>query len=170
MQGVVISCLDAIWAACRVVRSANSTRTHMLWTNLFVQQGVVLGSSAGGALLYVEPGAVVPTNNELAAARGEAYAAEETVLSQLSMRCAAHAASLEAVLDALVWLDVAVAKAEYGLWTGGYLAREGGWPHERSLGAPCDENTGDDGGQLVFRLKQLRYVSKCCHVDLLTMC
>lgn len=120
-------------------------------------QGVVLGSSAGGALLYVEPGAVVPTNNELAAARGEAYAAEETVLSQLSMRCAALAASLEAVLDALIWLDVAVAKAEYGLWIGGHLSQEGFWPHERAL-QPSGAVEIERGEEvpLVFRLKQLR--------------
>lgn len=139
----------------------------------------MLGSSAGGALLYVEPGAVVPTNNELAAARGEAYAAEEAVLSQLSMRCAAQAASLQAVLDQLVWLDVAVAKAEYGLWTGGHLSREGVWPHEQPAGVVPE---GEEGPPLVFRLKQLRcvrgqtkchvacVVKQCCIVFLHVMC
>lgn len=41
-------------------------------------KGVMLGSSGG--VLYLEPPAAVPLNNELAAARGEAYAAEEAVL------------------------------------------------------------------------------------------
>lgn len=41
-------------------------------------KGVMLGSSGG--VLYLEPPAAVPLNNELAAARGEANAAEEAVL------------------------------------------------------------------------------------------
>jgi dsDNA-specific endonuclease/ATPase MutS2 len=45
-------------------------------------KGVLLGSSAG--VLYLEPPAAVPLNNELAAARGEAYAAEESVLWRLT--------------------------------------------------------------------------------------
>lgn len=47
-------------------------------------KGVLLGSSAGGGVLYLEPPAAVPLNNELAAARGEAYAAEEAVLWKLT--------------------------------------------------------------------------------------
>lgn len=43
-------------------------------------KGVLLGSSPGGSILYIEPPAAVPLNNDLAAARGEAYAAEEAVL------------------------------------------------------------------------------------------
>lgn len=39
---------------------------------------------AGGGLMYVEPPAAVSLNNELAAARGECYGAEEEVLWDLT--------------------------------------------------------------------------------------
>lgn len=45
---------------------------------------MLLGSSAGGGLLFVEPPAAVGLNNELAAARGESYGAEEDVLHDLT--------------------------------------------------------------------------------------
>jgi len=46
----------------------------------------MLGSSPGGGLMYVEPPAAVSLNNELAAARGECYSAEEEVLWDLTGR------------------------------------------------------------------------------------
>lgn len=46
----------------------------------------MLGSSVGGGMLFIEPGQVVTLNNELAAARAEAMAAEESVLWELSGR------------------------------------------------------------------------------------
>jgi dsDNA-specific endonuclease/ATPase MutS2 len=45
---------------------------------------MLLGSSQGGGVVYVEPPAAVPANNELAAARGEAFSAEEAVLYSLT--------------------------------------------------------------------------------------
>ncbi len=130
---------------------------------------MLLGSSAGGAIVYVEPGSVVPGNNELAAARGECFAAEEAVLSKLSMLCAEHAEHLQHVLDVLVWLDVAVAKAEYGLWVNGHVVRETVWPHEQLGGwERRGEKEGgeeeEEEGRLVFRLKQLRCVVWVCWV------
>lgn len=117
--------------------------------------------------MYVEPGSVVPGNNELAAARGECFAAEEAVLSRLSMLCAEHAEPLQEVIDVLVWLDVAAAKAEYGLWVNGHVVQVTEWPHERaggggpkrdggSMGKGGGEEESEEEG-LVFRLKQLRY-------------
>lgn len=47
-------------------------------------RGVVLGGGGPGGALYLEPPAAVPLNNELAAARGEAYAALEAVLWRLT--------------------------------------------------------------------------------------
>lgn len=44
--------------------------------------------------MYIEPTAAVPLNNDLAAARGEAYAAEESVLWRLT-------GSVMEVLDSL---------------------------------------------------------------------
>lgn len=46
----------------------------------------MLGSSVGGGIVFIEPAQVVSQNNELAAARAEAMAAEENVLWELSGR------------------------------------------------------------------------------------
>ncbi len=45
---------------------------------------MLLGTSQGGGVVYVEPPAAVPLNNELAAARGEAYSAADDVLFSLT--------------------------------------------------------------------------------------
>lgn len=70
--------------------------------------GVVLG--AGPAVQYVEPGAAVPLNNDLAAARGEALSAEEAVLWSLTGRIIDAHGILAALLSAVVALDVASAR------------------------------------------------------------
>lgn len=70
--------------------------------------GVVLGSGVG--VQYVEPGAAVPLNNDLAAARAEALTAEEAVLWQLTGLVIDHHAELAGLLAAVVWLDVASAR------------------------------------------------------------
>jgi dsDNA-specific endonuclease/ATPase MutS2 len=44
----------------------------------------LLGSSASGEWLYIEPPSAVPLNNELIAARGELLTAEEAVLLALT--------------------------------------------------------------------------------------
>ena len=62
-------------------------------------KGMLLGSSPGGSILYVEPPAAVPLNNELAAARGEAYAAEEAVLWRVTGLVMQHVDSLQHALD-----------------------------------------------------------------------
>jgi dsDNA-specific endonuclease/ATPase MutS2 len=80
---------------------------------------VLLGSAAG--TMYLESPAVVPINNELAGARGEAAAAEEAVLWQLTGRVQDCASLLRATLNVIIWLDGLVAKAKYGQWIGGSL-------------------------------------------------
>lgn len=65
--------------------------------------GVVLGTGTG--VQYVEPGAAVPLNNDLAAARGEALAAEEAVLWQLTGLIIDHHGVLADLLSSVVWLD-----------------------------------------------------------------
>ena len=47
-------------------------------------RGITLGSSASGGIVYIEPSAALPLNNELGAARAEAAAAEEAVRWQLT--------------------------------------------------------------------------------------
>eukprot|EP00879_Flechtneria_rotunda_P017603 GHRR01018453.1.p1 GENE.GHRR01018453.1~~GHRR01018453.1.p1 ORF type:complete len:365 (+),score=118.66 GHRR01018453.1:674-1768(+) len=51
-----------------------------------INNGVMLGSSVGGGMVFIEPAQIVSLNNELAAARAEAMAAEESVLWELSGR------------------------------------------------------------------------------------
>ena len=62
-------------------------------------KGILLGSSPGGGAFYIEPPSAVPLNNDLAAARGEAAAAEENVLWQLTGRVIDDLEDLQASLD-----------------------------------------------------------------------
>jgi hypothetical protein len=62
-------------------------------------KGLILGTGPG--IVYVEPPAAVPLNNELAAARGEAAAAEEAVLWKLTGQVADAADTLQQALDAV---------------------------------------------------------------------
>jgi dsDNA-specific endonuclease/ATPase MutS2 len=64
-------------------------------------KGILLGSGGGGSVMYLEPPAAVPLNNELAAARGEAFSAEEAVLWRLTGRVVEAAEDLQRVLDAV---------------------------------------------------------------------
>ena len=59
-------------------------------------RGMLLGSSPGGGMMYIEPASCVPINNELAAARGKAKAAEEAVLWRLTGGIADEMANIEA--------------------------------------------------------------------------
>ncbi len=65
-------------------------------------RGILLGASGAGGLQFVEPPAAVPLNNELAAARAEALAADEAVLWRLTGRVADAEADLRRALD-VVW-------------------------------------------------------------------
>lgn len=62
-------------------------------------KGILLGSSPGGSIVYIEPTAAAPLNNDLAAARGEAFAAEESVLWRLTGDVMAEMDSLQHNLD-----------------------------------------------------------------------
>lgn len=67
-------------------------------------KGILLGSSPGGGAFYIEPPSAVPLNNDLAAARGEAAAAEENVLWQLTGRVIDDLEDLQASLDMVGFL------------------------------------------------------------------
>jgi hypothetical protein len=62
-------------------------------------RGLILGTGAG--VVYVEPPAAVPLNNELGAARAEAAAAEEAVLWGLTGQVADAEETLQRALDAV---------------------------------------------------------------------
>ena len=62
-------------------------------------KGMVLGGSSVAGVLYVEPQAAIPLNNDLAAARGEAYAAVESVLWSLTGLIADAEDDMQLALD-----------------------------------------------------------------------
>ncbi|KAL4459148.1 hypothetical protein ABPG75_014013 [Micractinium tetrahymenae] len=84
-------------------------------------KGILLGAGPGGSTWYVEPPACVPLNNDLAAARGELYGAEEAVLWRLTGEVDGERYAIQDSLDKVVWLDTLAAKARYGRWIGGTL-------------------------------------------------
>eukprot|EP00892_Ulva_mutabilis_P010253 jgi/Ulvmu1/75/UM001_0078.1 len=95
--------------------------------------GVVLGTGAG--VKYVEPGAAVAMNNDLAAARAEAMSAEEGVLWGLTGLIIDRHAELAGLLEAVVWLDVASARHRYTEWIEGTYAEFGPFPWEHGASA-----------------------------------
>ena len=66
-------------------------------------KGMLLGSSPGGGTMYIEPHRAVSLNNDLAAARGKARAAEEAVLWRLT---GAVAEAMDGVQSCLATVSV----------------------------------------------------------------
>ncbi|KAF6255024.1 hypothetical protein COO60DRAFT_258769 [Scenedesmus sp. NREL 46B-D3] len=100
-----------------------------------VNNGVMLGSSVGGGMTYIEPAQVVSLNNELLAARAEAMAAEEAVLWELSGRLMGCLEDVETAFSVVGWLDVLSAKVRFGLWMGAVMPQFTPWDevfHTRS--------------------------------------
>lgn len=54
---------------------------------------------SGGGAFYIEPPSAVPLNNELAAVRGEAAAAEDNVLWQLTGQIIDNLEDIQRALD-----------------------------------------------------------------------
>ncbi|GAX78758.1 hypothetical protein CEUSTIGMA_g6195.t1 [Chlamydomonas eustigma] len=98
---------------------------------------MLLGSSAGGSMLYVEPPAAVPLNNDLGAARAQAEAAEEDVLHSLTGQLMGILTEAEACLQMVSRLDLLCAKTRYGAWLGAELPDVVPWDtvfHSRGSG------------------------------------
>jgi len=78
--------------------------------------GIVHDSSATGMTLYVEPNSIVNDNNQLRTLQRREQAAEEAVLRALTERVAEVKPDLERLLAIVTTLDLATARARYGLW------------------------------------------------------
>ena len=85
--------------------------------------GIVHGSSASGASLFLEPLSTVEINNDIVALEQEEQAEVHRILLALSDAFRGRAAELHRTIDAATALDVAQAKARYSLDVGGVLPK-----------------------------------------------
>ncbi|MEL6813718.1 MAG: endonuclease MutS2 [Cyanobacteria bacterium J06598_3] len=85
--------------------------------------GIVHDVSASGATLYVEPHSVVDNGNKRRALRKEEEVEEEIIRQKLSFQVAEVLPELEYLVITVVRLDLAAARARYGLWMDGNAPR-----------------------------------------------
>ena len=117
--------------------------------------GIVHGSSASGASLFLEPLSTVEINNDIVALEQQEQEEVRRILLALADAFRARAGELHRTLDAATTLDVAQAKARYSLEIGGVEPRlsivaneqTASEPRERSgVGTPASERVGGSGG------------------------
>ncbi|WP_338441531.1 endonuclease MutS2 [Synechococcus elongatus IITB4] len=77
--------------------------------------GIVHDSSSSGSTLYIEPRSVIELNNQLRQLQRREEVESEAVRRRLSEAIAAVSADLETLLAIATALDLAVARARYGL-------------------------------------------------------
>jgi DNA mismatch repair protein MutS2 len=85
--------------------------------------GIVHDVSTSGATLYVEPHSVVENGNKRRALQKEEDLEAEAIRQQLTYQVAAVLPDLEHLVITLVRLDLAAARARYGLWLEGNAPR-----------------------------------------------
>ncbi|NJK34457.1 MAG: endonuclease MutS2 [Oscillatoriales cyanobacterium SM2_2_1] len=78
--------------------------------------GVVHDASSSGMTLFVEPTAAVSLNNQMRQLVRQETAELERILRQLSAEVAAVWEDLQHLLETVTILDLAAARARYGLW------------------------------------------------------
>jgi DNA mismatch repair protein MutS2 len=78
--------------------------------------GIVHDTSSTGSTLYIEPNAIVSLGNQLRVQRRQEQTEEEAVLRALTEQVAAVKPDLEQLLAVATTLDLATARARYGLW------------------------------------------------------
>ncbi len=76
-------------------------------------EGIVLGGSATGATLYVEPPAVTAQANQLRIAEGQVEREEARILASLSARVCEHQEAVEVAIEACIEADVLAALARW---------------------------------------------------------
>ncbi|MEB3307029.1 MAG: endonuclease MutS2 [Cyanobacteriota bacterium] len=81
-------------------------------------QGLVHDSSASGSTVFIEPQIVITLGNRIREQEGRERELEQELLAELSARVADEAEPLGFLLDVLVRLDAALARARYGQWLG----------------------------------------------------
>ncbi len=79
-------------------------------------KGIVHDVSSTGSTYYIEPNAIVPLGNQLRQKERQEKREEEIILKGLSEKVAQVQEDLEKVLAVATMLDLATAKARYGLW------------------------------------------------------
>ncbi|BAZ43037.1 MutS2 family protein [Chondrocystis sp. NIES-4102] len=79
-------------------------------------KGIVHDVSSTGSTYYIEPNAIVQLGNQLRQKEKQEQREEEIILKALSDKIAEVQADLERLLAVATMLDLATAKARYGLW------------------------------------------------------
>ncbi|KAK9807992.1 hypothetical protein WJX73_000666 [Symbiochloris irregularis] len=129
-------------------------------------RGMLLGSTAGGSMMFIEPPSAVNLNNELAAARGRAKTAEDAILWKLTGAIAEDMYNIESCYHTVAWLDEIAAKARFGRWIDGRFATFVPFPktgRARSKAAKDQEAARDSergtlaGADEYVRLRRLRH-------------
>ncbi|MGB3767374.1 MAG: endonuclease MutS2, partial [Phormidesmis sp.] len=85
--------------------------------------GIVHDVSTSGATLYVEPRSIIDNGNKRRALRKEEEVETEAIRQQLTYQIAAVLPELEHLVITVVKLDLAAARARYGLWMEGNAPR-----------------------------------------------
>ncbi|MEO0769283.1 MAG: endonuclease MutS2, partial [Cyanobacteria bacterium J06649_4] len=85
--------------------------------------GIVHDVSTSGATLYVEPHSVVDNGNKRRALRKEEEVESEAIRQMLTYQVAEVVPELEHLILTMVKLDLATARARYGLWMDGNAPR-----------------------------------------------
>jgi DNA mismatch repair protein MutS2 len=79
-------------------------------------KGIVHDVSSTGSTYYIEPNVIIHLGNQLRQKERQQQREEEIILQGLSEKVAAVQSDLERVLIAATILDLATARARYGLW------------------------------------------------------
>ena len=85
--------------------------------------GIVHDVSTSGATLYIEPHSIVDNGNKRRALQKEENIEEEAIRQRLTYQIAEILSELEHLMITVVRLDLAAARARYGLWMDGNAPR-----------------------------------------------
>ncbi len=104
------------WQGCRAVVAIKSEGAEQL-------KGVRRGSQSGGFDQLVEPLEAVAANNQLERLGGKINAEQQRLLRELTAQVHAGLAELERLLDAITWIDLALAGGRLSAQMGAHAPR-----------------------------------------------